>query len=226
MKKIINVDLLENDFIRGGIVGITQTLFGHPFDTIKVLQQNNIKITKSLIKPTILMSGISYPLIISTYYNSGIFGIFSILKNKNFSNFQSGFLSGAVMSIILNPFEYYKVNSQITEINKKKFNNKLWRGLHFTIARESLATGIYFHNYYWLKKNNINSFIAGGIAGCNSWLLTYPIDTIKTRYQINKNLKYKDLLYQKHIYKGLSSCLFRAFLVNGISFSLYDFLIN
>lgn len=226
MKFLNNNTLLKNDFIKGGAIGMTQTLFGHPFDTIKVLQQNNIKITKSLIKPSILMSGISFPLFISTYYNSGIFGIFSILKNKKFNNFQSGFLSGAIMSITLNPFEYYKVNFQVIEINKNKVNNKLWRGLNFTMARESLATGIYFQNYYFLKDLNINSFIAGGIAGCNSWLLTYPIDTIKTRYQVNKNLKFKDLLYQQNIYKGLSSCLIRAFLVNGISFSLYDFLTN
>ena len=30
-----------NDFIVGGIVGASQTIIGHPLDTIKVLMQNN-----------------------------------------------------------------------------------------------------------------------------------------------------------------------------------------
>ena len=31
-----------NDFIVGGIVGASQTIIGHPLDTIKVLMQNII----------------------------------------------------------------------------------------------------------------------------------------------------------------------------------------
>jgi solute carrier family 25 carnitine/acylcarnitine transporter 20/29 len=212
---------ITNEYIKGGLIGVSQTIIGHPFDTIKVLQQNNIKINQSILKPKILLSGIKYPIIISTAYNSAIFGLYSFFNKNNMSTFQSGFLSGALMSIVLNPFEYYKINYQLLE-NKKQ--NKIWRGIHFTMARESIATGIYFQNYYFLKEKNISPFIAGGIAGCNSWIVTYPIDTIKTRYQSNHNFLIKDIVNQKNIYKGITFCLIRAFLVNGVSFSLYDIL--
>lgn len=212
---------ITNEYIKGGLIGVSQTIIGHPFDTIKVLQQNNIKINQSILKPKILLSGIKYPIIISTAYNSAIFGLYSFFNKNNMSKFQSGFLSGALMSIVLNPFEYYKINYQLLE-NKKQ--NKIWRGIHFTMARESIATGIYFQNYYFLKEKNISPFIAGGIAGCNSWIVTYPIDTIKTRYQSNHNFLIKDIVNQKNIYKGITFCLIRAFLVNGVSFSLYDIL--
>ena len=212
---------ITNEYIKGGLIGVSQTIIGHPFDTIKVLQQNNIKINQSMLKPKILLSGIKYPIIISTAYNSAIFGLYSFFNKNNMSKFQSGFLSGALMSIVLNPFEYYKINYQLLE-NKKQ--NKIWRGIHFTMARESIATGIYFQNYFYLKDKNISPFIAGGIAGCNSWIITYPIDTIKTRYQSNHNFLIKDIVNQKNIYKGISFCLLRAFLVNGVSFTLYDFL--
>ena len=44
MKFLNNNNLLKNDFIKGGM---TQTVVGHPFDTIKVLQQD-IKLMKIL----------------------------------------------------------------------------------------------------------------------------------------------------------------------------------
>ena len=231
------MSLFQNEYIKGGIIGISQTVIGHPFDTIKILKQNNISIDRYLIKPKILMAGVKFPLFVSTFYNSGIFGVYSFFRKNNLSSFQSGFLSGTIMSVLLNPFEYYKIQSQVLknnnnyklvnnqfEYNNFKNNNKIWRGLYLTMMRESLATGIYFHNYYYLKKNNLSPFIAGGIAGCNSWILTYPIDTIKTRYQVNNNFNLRDILYQKNIYKGISFCLLRAFIVNGISFTFYDLL--
>ena len=59
-----------------------------------------------------------------------------------------------------------------------------------------------------------NSFISGGIAGILSWLIPYPIDTIKSRIQIGYSLKKSIKL--GNYYKGLNFCLLRAFLVNGI----------
>ena len=35
---------MKNDFYNGMIVGVVQTLTGHPFDTLKVLQQTNVNI--------------------------------------------------------------------------------------------------------------------------------------------------------------------------------------
>ena len=59
-------------------------------------------------------------------------------------------------------------------------------------------------------------FISGGIAGSTSWLLTYQIDTIKSRIQSGDNFK---VAYNKgNFNKGLIFCLSRAFLVNSFGF--------
>jgi hypothetical protein len=61
-----------NDFSKGTIVGISQTFFGHPLDTLKTLKQNGTKIQGENLRS--LYRGIYYPLILSTTYNSLLFG--------------------------------------------------------------------------------------------------------------------------------------------------------
>ena len=54
-----------------------------------------------------------------------------------------------------------------------------------------------------------------------SWLITYPIDVIKTRIQSEKyNLK--NALSKGKFNHGLSYCLLRSFIVNGFSFLVYE----
>ena len=114
--------------------------------------------------------------------------------------------------------ENYVKNKIITKVY-----NEGMIGLKYTFLRESLACGIYFKTYDVCSKNiGLNPFISGGLAGCNSWLLTYPIDTIKTRYQLDQTKGTMDMLKRGGLWNGLSYCLFRAFLVNGISFTCYE----
>lgn len=57
-----------------------------------------------------------------------------------------------------------------------------------------LANAVYFYTYEYVMRlfaggkssseaNIMAAFIAGGLAGSNSWLLTYPVDYIKTVMQ-------------------------------------------
>ena len=87
---------------------------------------------------------------------------------------------------------------------------------------KQISLSLAFSTYYNLKERNIDSFIAGGIAGINSWLLTYPVDTIKTRYQSHHDPSLKKIILQGNFSKGLGFCIFRAFIVNGVSFTLYE----
>lgn len=239
-KKISNI-ISENEYSKGALVGINQTLVGHPFDTIKVIQQNasnknpftlskmiNIFKKRPLVSSFSLYRGVSFSLTTSVYYNSLTFGMFEYFVGIHDLNwFQSGFISGTVTSVLLNPFEYYKVkyqsNAHHTEESlKHNYRFRIFKGLRFTMLRESIANAVYFSTYYNLKERNIDSFIAGGISGINSWLLTYPIDTIKTRYQAQHNPSLKKIILQGNFSKGLGFCIFRAFIVNGVSFTLYE----
>lgn len=74
------------------------------------------------------------------------------------------------------------------------------------------------------------AFLAGGLAGVNSWIFTYPIDYVKTLTQ-SQNL---DMLTYKNawdcakkqynhegyrtFFKGLGITILRSFPVNGTAF--------
>ncbi len=82
------------------------------------------------------------------------------------------------------------------------------------------------------------AFLAGGLAGSNSWLLTYPIDYIKTVMQSQdlSQLRYRRTLecvtqqYTKEGYrcffKGLGVTMLRSFPVSGVAFFSYEYVMR
>lgn len=113
----------------------------------------------------------------------------------------------------------------------------VYRGFVATAAREAPGMGLYFSVYHELcsrmaqSQGNVDNLgvvyllFAGGVTGCISWFLTYPIDVIKSRFQADINGKYVGLLdCIRHTYtsqglpvffRGLSTALVRAFPVNA-----------
>ena len=83
----------------------------------------------------------------------------------------------------------------------------LYLGLGPTFFREVNANAVYFYSYEYVMRLFANgessaqapimaAFLAGGIAGSNSWLFTYPIDYVKTVMQSQDlgKLKYSSAL--------------------------------
>lgn len=221
----------------GTIIGCIQTIIGYPLDTIKTNIQNknniinNIKNKNNNFKIINLYNGVKFPLISSVLNNSILFYSFSKFQHFNLYNsdnkykhYYNGFLSGILITPTTNYFEskkvYYQSSKICNNINPFLFHFK--NGFHITLIRESFGSSIYFGSYYDLHYNyNLSPFNSGGIAGCTSWLLTYPIDVIKTRYQLG-NYNVISCIKYGNLFSGLSFCLFRSFLVNGISFTIYD----
>ena len=54
----------------------------------------------------------------------------------------------------------------------------------------------------------------------SSWLFTYPCDIYKTQSQAGKPID----LFNRYAWSALPITLARAFIVNGVSFTLYDYL--
>ena len=82
------------------------------------------------------------------------------------------------------------------------------------------------------------AFLAGGIAGSNSWLFTYPVDYIKTVMQSQDlgNLKYRNMWqcavaqhkkegYQA-FFKGLGITMLRSFPVNAVAFFSFEYMMR
>lgn len=211
---------MDKKYYIGPTIGITQTIIGYPLDTLKTLKQNNQSITN--YKIINIYKGVQYPLLINTIYNSIFFGIYDYSNKKNNNHFISGGIAGGISSIVLNPFEVYKIKSQTQ--HRLQFKNKyIYKGLHLTCIREIISGGVYFSSYNTLKNNNVSTFVSGGLAGCLCWLISYPVDTIKTKYQASNNkISIMNIIKTTNVWNGLSYCLVRAFIVNSISFIIYE----
>jgi len=73
----------------------------------------------------------------------------------------------------------------------------LWTGFRLHLLRDVIGSGIYF-GVYETTKQSLNSYygaekansagaiaVAGAICGIGAWVVTYPLDTMKTRAQNN-----------------------------------------
>ena len=231
-----NNNNVVNTLILGSTIGTSQIIIGYPLDTLKTLRQNNKKITLQELKFRNLYKGVSYPIYLNIFYQSLLFYSYENLNNKLNNNFISGFITGSIIGVISNPFEYYKVRKQNKLPIEHFSRNSLIKGMQYTVLRESIAIGVYFSSYYSLKEYNINTFISGGLSGVFSWVLTYPIDTIKTRIQSCDTLipnKYNNIgfsslfnknLLNRNLFNGLNYCLSRSFIVNSFTFIIYEYL--
>lgn len=124
----------------------------------------------------------------------------------------------------------------------------LMRGYQSTLLRDMPSVATYFVsfeylcNYFKRKKqleNNNKSvnghdnlslgfvLLAGGISGCLSWFVTYPIDVIKTRFQAEYAYKSYFECYRatfkcggfRIFWRGLAPTLLRAFPNNAAVFA-------
>ncbi|KAF0696803.1 Aste57867_12465 [Aphanomyces stellatus] len=117
----------------------------------------------------------------------------------------------------------------------------LYRGWQLTMMRDVPAFGSYFFAYDVMKgaltngdpdqETTLSLLLAGGIAGSVSWMLTHPIDVIKTLVQsqpepaksirdvIHANLKSQG---PRFLLKGFGATTARAFPVSAVTFLVYE----
>lgn len=108
----------------------------------------------------------------------------------------------------------------------------LFRGLTITAARDSPAFAIYFTSYEAMTRGDqsvMRVFAAGGIAGTLSWVVLYPIDVIKSRFQGDAAGRYAgawDCAVKsvradgwRCLSRGLGAVTLRAFISNGACFT-------
>jgi hypothetical protein len=212
--------------VAGAISGISQNIVGFPMDTMKVLRQNNMTLTNKSISR--LYHGISYSMpsqIITNAYN------FSLLHymNKKLDNYYvSGFFTGVSVSPLIFFFDVGKIKNQVSPRRLRVTMEDILstKGFLTTTIRESVALSIYFGTYFHLRKQyKVDAFLAGSVSGTLNWLITYPLDVIRTR-QMTFYLNFRDAYNIGNLTKGLPICLLRAFLVNGIGFKTYEIILD
>jgi solute carrier family 25 carnitine/acylcarnitine transporter 20/29 len=220
-----------NEYLIGNICGISQVVIGYPFDTLKTNIQNSKSIKIFVKKPLSLYAGVRFPLMVNIIGTTFMFGNYHNLLEYTNNRFTAATITGIIGSFLITPFDYFKIhnqsfinNSSISSISSISVSKLplYYSGLSYTILRESISIPAYFITFDILhNEHNINPFLSGAMAGVNSWLLTYPIDTLKTRRQLYPNKTFKHILEMGKLYNGLCITLIRAFIVNGINFQLY-----
>lgn len=118
----------------------------------------------------------------------------------------------------------------------------IFRGQLITVCRDVPGFASYFLSYEYLSRSWASAdgsvspaavLGAGGFAGALSWVVTYPIDMIKSRLQadgIGGVNKYRGILHclktsmategSSVLFRGLNSALIRAFPTNAATFAV------
>ena len=119
----------------------------------------------------------------------------------------------------------------------------LYRGAAITAARDVPSHGVYFAVYEWARgaldpgarergagaASRVALLAAGGVAGAASWASIYPLDVIKTRVQaaaagggVSAWAAAVAAARRGGLWAGAGPTLARAFVVNGVLFSVYE----
>ncbi|CAD8057607.1 unnamed protein product [Paramecium sonneborni] len=172
-----------------------------------------------------------------------------------YQTFLAGSMAGICSDLFAIPFEYTKIQSQKQEILigtkvrgplfilfdtvKKQGIRQIYKGSLLQIIRDFVGCGSFFlaHSetlHFFTppgKSRNESSqtgiFIASIAAGFGYWVISYPLDIIKTRYQVdNQNTLniIKQIYLQGGIlqfYKGFKITVLRSIFVN--IFQLYTY---
>ncbi|XP_011877385.1 PREDICTED: mitochondrial basic amino acids transporter-like [Vollenhovia emeryi] len=205
-----------------------------------------------------LYKGMTSPIAGVAVVNSIVFGVYGYTQ-RNLSEpdrLSSYFLAGASAGIaqtpVSSPIELAKTRLQLQSTGQSNFRGPMeclrsiykheghrgvFKGLGITFLREGPSYGVYFVTYEMLTKTSSNQpistlhmLLAGGLAGTASWVISYPIDVIKSRIQAESSNRYSgafDCLKKSVraegyscLYRGLNSTILRAFPTNAATFAV------
>jgi len=181
-------------------------------------------------------------------------------QNSSLTTMQASFagaVAGVTGTLVVAPAELVKIRLQVgnefchtqselrrtMQVAKVLYKEEglmaFTRGFKVTIFREIPTLAAYFGLYDYLKKtfrkqdgtlSGVGQIFAGGLAGSGAWVLTYPLDVIKTRIQAHSSHIgivecYKQMWSAKGVrgfYQGVVPCSVRAFPVNAVIFAIYE----
>lgn len=207
-----------NEFISGGLAGVVQVLIGHPFDTMKVITQNNSYIKRlSLVN---LYRGFQYPLPQSIICNSIVFSTSDFFNEYLNDRLYSGFVSGVFVTPIIFYLDIGKTKEQLG-LPYKYVDFFKTKGFVSTLLRESSAFSLYFYTYDLFRENDYSIIISGSISGVASWSLTYPLDVVRNR-QIAQNISMYNAFNQGYLWRGYNYCIARSIFTNAAIFYTYE----
>lgn len=178
-------------------------------------------------------------------------------ENASLKHFSTGMTAGFLQSFLCAPMELIKLHTQhrqigstsrytgnlktVLEVRQRHGIFGLYRGLFVTILRDAPGFGIYFATYESLldqtaKLQNTSRdevhwglrLLYGGLTGPISFAINYPVDLVKTRYQMDGAYGRERQFHNARecflgawreggfrlLYRGFNACLLRAVVCN------------
>ena len=147
-----------------------------------------------------------------------------------------GGTSGMIARSCVAPLDLYKIqrqnhfipNSTLRAVLKKEGIRYLWKGNAINCMRVFPQNGINGFTYNFLKKRGFNHLVSGGVAGGLAMLITYPLETIRSRIMLQTNHShYRGLcnalnkLSFREYYLGLNCSLMGYSLYSSLFFHFY-----
>lgn len=247
-----------NHYIKGAISGMFGLLLSHPIDTIKTLVQTGVKINYSQLNIKILYKGVKAPLLGVGFEKALVFGTYNYCNKyfttHSYTNSQSksfysvpisGAIAGLTASLVVTPYERYKILQQSSQKIGKVSLGNLYKGLSATFTREVPGFAIYFSVYESLKYHTFTkynernipymySFLYGGLSGITAWIFIYPQDRIKTIIQSRQSnqsfISICKMIYKNgggsitSFYSGFTWAVMRAMLLHSGTFCMMEIL--
>jgi solute carrier family 25 carnitine/acylcarnitine transporter 20/29 len=195
---------------------------------------------------TFLGSAVANSILFVSYnrINNNISNIYD--KNTTLNSIVSGGVASAITSFIICPYECLKIRIQTNTdqlttytrslhmIKKEGGVRVLFKGLGATLGREVPAFMVYFTSYEICMRRfqNLSSsrdlccIFAGGVSGILSWIISFPMDVIKTKQQshaIPTTIRSTvSEIYSNEglrgFFRGIAPVLIRAFPANAAFF--------
>lgn len=241
--------------LAGSSSGLLVRFFISPIDVVKIrLQLSNHSSLTSTVYHIFRKEGIrafwkgNIPAeLLYVIYGASQFTSFTIVSNVvplhdgPLKDMIVGATAGSMATVISYPFDllrtrlasYTKSGSKslllsIREIWKENGPLGFFKGCQVGIGYISILTGISFGSYSFMKRRDMDSAVAGGIAGLLSKTFVYPLDLIKRRLQIKGNLlNHIKQIYRingfRGFYRGLSLALLKSVPSTALSLYFYEF---
>lgn len=195
---------------------------------------------------TFVGSAVANSILLASYnkINNNIYKIND--QNKLLNSVIAGGIASAITSFIICPYEIIKIRIQtnteplttyhrsIKKIREEGGTRALFKGIGATLGREVPAFMVYFSSYdvcmhrfqHIVPSRDLSCIFAGGVSGILSWIISFPMDVIKTRQQANAiPITFRStvsVIYMNEglrgFFRGIAPVLIRAFPANAAFF--------
>ena len=234
------------DLLPGFAQGLTKVCISFPFDVVKVkLQKNKNFNTRTCLSyylkndPKIFLRGLSIPLITVSAERALSFKLYEHLNNK-YNPYISGLITSVIFSPLNVPMQYLTNNIIHDEkkeyksfIKKELYSTRIFKGYSSELSKNMIGSTLYLGTYgnirTKLPDNNIGFATSGIIASLSSWVVIFPIDTVRTEIQTTQNMSYKSIILNRiktqgycSFWRGIIPVFIRSIPSSGFGMLVYE----